>query len=166
MKTAVKYNKEANSWQAVNGETHDCGPGKQGRREAMLAALEHDQPELSRIVVDIVRRHDDNPRLLDRLLKGAQLLVKGHVYSTWKEGHYKVRSQSGDETYLVTDVGIPRTYDCNCADFENGLKRRAGLARMAALMWISTAPRSVSTCWPFIWPGSASGSLKMSRSPG
>ncbi len=128
VRTAVRYNREERSWQAINGETLDFGPGKAAKRQAMLTALQHDRPVLARIVGDLAAMNGNSDEVIDRLLKGAQLLVKGRVFKTWQENHYRVQSQTGSEMYEVADEGIPRAYSCDCQDYVNGQQRHAGLS--------------------------------------
>jgi len=127
LKTAVTYNREARSWQAINGDVVDFGPGKAGQRQALLAALRHDQPTLHTLLTEVARRHNNDPALLDRLLRGAQLLAKGHVYATLHPDQYRVRSQHSSEVYTVAFSGIPKAYHCTCPDFDHGQQRQAGL---------------------------------------
>jgi len=156
--TTIKYNRTGNSWQAVNGETVDFGPGPAGKRQALLAALQHDYPHLHQLVTDLAASNGNTLCLLDRLLKGAQLLAEGHVLRTWRENIYKVRSQGEDVLYRVKFAGIPATYTCTCADYENGLQRRAGLAEYGGvdvdfnLMPVCKHVLAVHLAWLTKWP--------------
>jgi hypothetical protein len=73
--------------------------------------------------------NDDDPKLIDRLLKAAQLLTRRHVYQTIHKNRYRVRSQCGNETYEVEFGGQPAAYACTCVDYNNGLQRLAGQAQ-------------------------------------
>jgi hypothetical protein len=128
VKTIVRFNKTIRQWQVINGRVQNFGSGKDAHRDALMAALDHDQPELYTVVSAIARANSNNPQLIDRLLKAAKLICQGHVYDNGR-----VRSQSEEDpnrVYTVTyhpDEENP--YFCDCADFENGLQRRAGLAK-------------------------------------
>lgn len=106
-KTKIHYEKQSHTWQAINGEVHNCVT----RREALLVALRHDWPGLAAKVDSLVRLHDADGPFVDRLLRACQLVVGGNVHPNGV-----VTSQSGNGTYTVTFSGIPRRYDCNCPD--------------------------------------------------
>lgn len=108
VKTAVRYDRRRRQWLTVNGRVTDH-PSKQA---ALLAALRTDHPELAAVVTDISRMHDNDPALLDRLLKASQLLCRGHVYADGK-----VKSQTSEQVYRVSCAGEPCTWSCNCGDF-------------------------------------------------
>jgi hypothetical protein len=129
IRTAVKYNRQAKTWQAINGETQEFGPGKEGKRQALLAALQYDQPRLYEAITDLAEMNGNDPKLLDRLLKGCQLLTKGHVFKSWHKNRYRVRSQCDSETYEVEFGGQPAAYACTCMDYKGGLQRIAGEAQ-------------------------------------
>lgn len=121
-KTAVKYHPRAKAWQAINGKVESFPAGPDGKRAALLAALAHDHPELYAVVADVAAMHDHRPELVDRLLKAAQLVVKGHVFAD-----HKVKSQSSEQVYKVSCAGTPAAWHCDCDDFERGQQRHAGL---------------------------------------
>lgn len=121
-KTTVKFNTSDKVWQAINGKVMTFPAGKDGKRQALLCALNSDHPQLAAIVGDIAEMHDHNPQLIDRLIKAAQLVVKGNVYSNGR-----VKSQASEEVYQTSFEGMPKSWFCDCQDFDNGLQRQAGL---------------------------------------
>jgi hypothetical protein len=126
-KTVVHWNPRMKQWTAVNGSVRQFGSGKDAKRDCLLYALDHDHPHLAGAVKSLADEHPNNPQLLDRLIKGAMLICKGHI-TTLSPNRWQVRSQSEPgETYQV--VFSHGGYACQCQDFENGLKRRAGLER-------------------------------------
>ncbi len=127
-KTTVKLNRSEKVWQAVNGQVHTFPASKDGKRQALLCALNSDHPHLAAIVGDIAKMHDHKPQLIDRLIKAAQLIVKGYVYSGGK-----VKSQSSETVYTVTFEGKPKSHHCTCQNFDNGLQRQAGLAKFGGV---------------------------------
>jgi hypothetical protein len=126
--TIIRYNKITRQWQAVNGQVHTFPAGKEGKRAALLCALNSDQPHLAAIVGDIAEMHNHNPALVDRLLKASQLITKGHVYNGGK-----VKSQSSEEVYQTSFEGFPKSWYCTCEDFDNGLQRQAGLIKWGGI---------------------------------
>lgn len=125
VKTVVKYNRSTKSWQAINGKVTDFPAGDDGKRQALLSALGHDYPALYAVVTDIAAMHNHKPGLVDRLIKAAQLLTKGHVLS-----NCRVKSQTeADVVYQTSCSGHPTAYLCSCDDFDKGMQRRAGLSQ-------------------------------------
>lgn len=123
--TQVLYNRKQKQWEAVNGQTVSFPAGKEGKRAALRYALAVEAPALYAVVDDIISIHgESNAALLDRLLKAAQLILADHVYQD-----NKVKSQSGEEVYQVSFVGLPHQPHCTCPDFERGLMRRAGQSK-------------------------------------
>jgi hypothetical protein len=131
-KTIVRYNRTIRQWQVINGTVRNFGSGKDAHRDALMAALEHDRPDLFIVVNAIARANDNNPQLIDRLLKAASLICQGHVYDNGR-----VKSQNADEPGKVYTVSYhpleENPYFCDCADFENGLKRLAGLEKWGGI---------------------------------
>lgn len=127
-RTVVHWNPRLRTWVAVNGSVRQFGSGKDAKRDCLLYALDHDHPHLASVVKSLAEEGGNSPQLLDRLLKGAALIAKGHILETVPGHLWKVRSQSNpDEAYAVkfTHGG----YYCGCQDFENGLKRQADLEK-------------------------------------
>jgi hypothetical protein len=113
-KTHVQYDRSAKSWMAVNGTVTPTGNGPDGKRAALLLALEHDHPQLFARVTQIAASHNDAPGLVDRLIRAAGLIAKGHVRGD------RVISQTTGEAYQVTFGGIPKQWSCDCQDFAYG----------------------------------------------
>ncbi len=116
-KTSVRYNKHTKLWEAYNGKGFEEHKDK---RKVLLYALKCDHPEIYRAIKDIsfFHRTEDGKvslRLIDRLIKAAMLIARGHVY-----GDGVIRSQEGKSFYLVELQGIPKTWKCNCEDFKKG----------------------------------------------
>lgn len=111
MKTSVKYNKNQRAWQVTNGTTTFV----KGKTAALLVALKTDHRELFEHVKAIYQICDYDKKILGRLLRGAQLLCKGHI-----KVNEDVRSQHSDEVYQVTFEGIPKTWKCTCEDYKQG----------------------------------------------
>jgi hypothetical protein len=113
-KTHIRYDRSRREWQAINGTTVNFPAGSDGRRAAMLHALEHDHPQLFARVTQISASHNDAPGLVDRLIRAAGLIAKGHVRGD------RVISQTTGEAYQVTFGGIPKQWSCDCQDFAYG----------------------------------------------
>ena len=117
MKGTVIYNRTARKWEVYRkGSVVAAFPaGEDGH----FAALEH-QIGLSDggALPPIQRAMKRYPELRGRLIKGAQLLIEGHV-STMMEA-YRVRSQNGDGGYWV-EINANGDWQCQCPDFEWGL---------------------------------------------
>jgi hypothetical protein len=112
VKSKVLYDRAAKKWLCVNGATTEFPAGPGGRQMAMLAALAHDHPALFEVVDGIARLHENDPQLVDRLIKACILLARGHVYRNGR-----VQSQTGDAVYTTTFGGIPKSYHCDCPAF-------------------------------------------------
>lgn len=123
-KTIVKFNRNTNVWEAINGKVQTFPASKEGKRQALLCALNSDHPQLAAIVGDIAEMHNHNSQLVDRLIKAVQLIVKGNVYSDGR-----VKSQSSEDVYQTSFEGMPKSWGCTCQDFDNGLQRQAGLSK-------------------------------------
>lgn len=124
-KTVVKYDRSARLWLAVNGKTESFPAGDDGRRAALLCALGNDFPDLATVVSDIAESNGNTPALVERLIKAAQLLTKGHCYAN---GRVLSQSQEG-VVYQTSYSSRPSSYYCNCEDFDRGMQRRAGLSQ-------------------------------------
>lgn len=117
-KTSVRYNKHTKLWEAHNGKGFE---EHKDRRRVLLYALKCDHPKIYYVIKDIsyFHRTEDGKvslRLIDRLVKAAQLLAKEHVY---KDG--LVRSQNGENRlYQTRFEGIPKQWSCDCVDFRKG----------------------------------------------
>lgn len=123
-RTIVRFNRQLRQWQAINGQVRNFGSGHDARRDCFMAALEHDRPELADVVKAIAEANDNNPQLVDRLLKAASLLSQGYVYDNGR-----VRSQNNPEEVYTVFWSAELGYHCDCQDFENGLMRQAGQAK-------------------------------------
>lgn len=109
-KTAVRYNAHGRTWEAINGTTTPTGNGPEGKRAALLLALAHDQPALAGKVNDLVRIHNFDEPMIDRLIKAAQLLCTGSVYDNGE-----VKSQTRDGLIHNTAYHNGK-YSCSCED--------------------------------------------------
>lgn len=82
--------------------------GKQGKRDAQIAQLQHEAPAALALAQRAEKRH---PALKGRTLRGAQLYANSAVKRA-KKG-YTVASQGNSDPYQVT-------HRCTCKDFQNG----------------------------------------------
>ena len=115
-RTIVKFNRNSGQWESINGQTIAWGKGKEARRLALLAALEHDHAVLYAALADTGRGNAD---LIDRLLKAAGLVAKGNLSPRPEDPDiYTVKSQSGDGSYTVAWAGFPKQPACDCPSFE------------------------------------------------
>lgn len=103
-KTQIRYNRSRRTWEAVNGVVTDC----LSKTDALMVALQHDQPDMAAVVIELIRiHHDSNPTITNGLLKGAKLIIADLVYDNGEVG-----SQSRDDyTHQVTFDG---QYNCSC----------------------------------------------------
>lgn len=133
-KTAVRYDRSKRTWLAINGQVQSFGAGPDAKRSAMLAALRHDHPHLSRIVTDLAH---GNPRhLVDRFIKAAQLICSGKVY-----GNGVVASQTLKNVYYTTRYeGFPKSYRCSCPDLSKGMCKHTLAVHLAYLAGIDLDP--------------------------
>lgn len=92
------------------------------QRQINFVALDPDHHQISIIIRDIADMHDYNPQLVDCLNMAAQLIVMGNVYNNGR-----VKSESSEEVYQTSFEGMPKSWFCTCADFDNGLQRLAGI---------------------------------------
>lgn len=119
-KTSVSFDAHQKRWCAVNLDGFSYN--HKDHRRVLLHALRHDHPDIYHTVhrMTIACSQDGNGNgiplpVLDRLLKAAQLLTKGHVFQSC------VLSQDGNErVYQVKREGIPLAWSCTCTDFQNG----------------------------------------------
>lgn len=113
----VIYNRTSRKWEVYRkGSVVASFPaGEDGH----YAALEH-QIALGDggILPPIQHAMKRYPELRGRLIKGAQLLIDGHIARLG--GDYLIRSQNGNGTYLV-EINANGDWQCQCQDFEWGL---------------------------------------------
>ena len=127
-RTTVRFNRKEQVWQAINGKAESFPANQTGKRQALLSALAQDHPHLFEVVNSIAENHNNNPQLVERMLKACQLVVRGNVYSNGR-----VKSQSSEETYQTSFDGFPKSWYCQCADFDNGQQRHAGLSKFGGV---------------------------------
>lgn len=111
VKTAVVYNRQAKQWEARNGKIHTFPAGRDGKRAALLCALEHDHPALHRTVAGQIAKHGQQHA--DRLIRAAQLLTKGRVHADGR-----VCSQTDPDACYQTTYNL--VYRCECPDHDSG----------------------------------------------
>ena len=126
--------------------------GREGERAARLAALEHDAPALALLVNALILAHPHGPAI-DRLLNGARLAANGRVYDL------RVNRRPPASDFICAYVGsqshpgrlytVTRnlTWQCTCADHDDGRAHVAGLYRPTYAPHVAGFGVMCKHCW-------------------
>lgn len=140
MSAIVQYNVSEKTWEVWPGEidretailfgglvAHPAG--KQGKRLAQLEAIKHDNFALYALVMQQIKSTRQIDGTMDRIIKGALLLLAGHIEpplklndpNSYANERARIRSQSDPaKRYAVSHSPITNTDFCECPDWANG----------------------------------------------